>query len=104
MATLAAPEQTSGLPPAKSPVWAPILKWALVAAAVILCIYLATQLADKGYGLAVVGVAFVAMAVLVVYGTRRNVPAKYLFPGLILLLGLQAVSYTHLTLPTICSV
>ena len=34
MATLAAPEQTSGLPPAKSPVWAPILKWALVAAAV----------------------------------------------------------------------
>lgn len=99
MATLAAPEQTSGLPPAKSPVWAPILKWALVAAAVILCIYLATQLADKGYGLAVVGVAFVAMAVLVVYGTRRNVPAKYLFPGLILLLGLQVwpIVYTAAT-------
>lgn len=98
MATIA-PEQTSSLPPAKSPVWAKILKWALIVAALALCFYIATKLADEGYSLAVVGTAFVAMAILVIYGTRKGVAAKYLFPGLILLLGLQLwpIVYTAAT-------
>lgn len=99
MATPAAPAQSSALPPAKSAPWAIAVKWVAVAAALALCLYLVTKLASAGYSLAVVGVAFVAMAVLVVYGTRRSVPAKYLLPGLLLLVGLQVwpIAYTAAT-------
>ena len=46
-----------------------------------------------------VGVAFVAMAIVVVYGVRRAVPMKYLMPGLLLLLALQVwpIVYTVAT-------
>ena len=47
------------------------------------------RLVTQGLWLAVVGVAFVAMAILAVYGTRRAVPLKYLVPGLLFLLALQ---------------
>lgn len=73
----------------KPPLWAIVVKWAALALVVIGAFLLATRLADQGYALYVVVLAFVLMAVLAVYSTRRNVPAKYLLPGLILLLGLQ---------------
>lgn len=87
------------MPPARPALWAQVLKWVLIAAAMVLAFYLATQLASKGYTLAVVGVAFVAMAILVVFGTRKMVPGKYLLPGLILLVGLQVwpIVYTAAT-------
>ena len=57
------------------------------------------RLLEQGLWLAVVGVAFVAMAILVVYGTRRAVPLKYLMPGLLFLLALQVwpIVYTVAT-------
>ncbi|MDN5768329.1 MAG: ABC transporter permease subunit [Humibacillus sp.] len=73
----------------KPPLWAVIVKWAALALVVIAAFYLATRLADEGYTLYIVILAFVVMAVLAVYSTRRNIPMKYLLPGLILLLGLQ---------------
>jgi arabinogalactan oligomer/maltooligosaccharide transport system permease protein len=73
----------------KTPLWAVIVKWVALALVVIAAFFLATRLADAGYTLLIVLVALVAMAVLAVYSTRRNIPAKYLLPGLILLLGLQ---------------
>ncbi len=73
----------------KPPLWAVIVKWAALALVVVVAYYLATRLADQGYGLYIVILAIVVMAVLVVYSTRRSIPMKYLLPGLILLLGLQ---------------
>ncbi|OFE15851.1 sugar ABC transporter permease [Humibacillus sp. DSM 29435] len=73
----------------KPPLWAVIVKWAALALVVVVAFYLATRLADEGYGLYIVILAIVVMAVLVVYSTRRSIPMKYLLPGLILLLGLQ---------------
>ncbi|MDN5796430.1 MAG: ABC transporter permease subunit [Intrasporangium sp.] len=74
---------------AKPPLWAVIVKWAALALVIVGAYYLATRLADQGYTLYIVVLALVVMAVLAVYSTRRNIPAKYLIPGLILLLGLQ---------------
>lgn len=75
------------------------LKWPILAAVLGGLFYLATKLADKGYGLAVVATALVALLVLAVYGTRKAVPMKYLLPGLLLLLGLQVwpIVYTGAT-------
>lgn len=79
--------------------WARATRWALIIVAVMFAGYLAMRFSDKGYTVGVVVVAFVAMAVLVVYGTRRAVPMKYLLPGLLLLLGLQVwpIVYTAAT-------
>jgi arabinogalactan oligomer/maltooligosaccharide transport system permease protein len=73
----------------KTPLWAVVLKWLLLAIVVVAGFVLATRLADQGYALYIVVLALVVMAVLAVYSTRRNIPAKYLLPGLILLVGLQ---------------
>lgn len=73
----------------RTPLWAIIVKWAALALVVVAAFYLATRMADQGYGLYIVLLALVVMAVLVIYSTRRNIPAKYLLPGLVLLVGLQ---------------
>lgn len=73
----------------RTPLWALVVKWLALALFVAAAFYLATQLADQGYAVYIAVLAFVVMAVLVVYSTRRFVPAKYLLPGLVLLLGLQ---------------
>lgn len=65
------------------------IKWVAIAAALALCFWLATQLAAKGYAIGVAVVAFVAMAILLIYSTRRAVPMKYLLPGILALIGLQ---------------
>ena len=43
------------------------------------------KLVEQGAWIGVVIAAFMAMCVLVVYGTRRSVPMKYLLPGVVLL-------------------
>lgn len=73
----------------RTPVWAVVVRWALIALALAGLGYLALRLVEEGYWLMVVIVAFLATCVLAVYGTRRAVPAKYLFPGLLLMLALQ---------------
>ncbi|NHN55541.1 ABC transporter permease subunit [Calidifontibacter sp. DB0510] len=83
----------------KTPAWALAAKWILIALALVLCGYIAMRLSDLGYTMWVVLVAFVAMIILAVYGTKRAVPMKYLLPGLILMLGLQIwpIVYTGAT-------
>ena len=68
---------------------ATIAKWSAIAVALALVFWVDTQLATQGHLLAVVLVSMVGLAGLAVYGTRRAVPLKYLFPGLLLLVGLQ---------------
>jgi arabinogalactan oligomer/maltooligosaccharide transport system permease protein len=65
------------------------VKWSAIAITLALLFWVAGQLASQGYLLAVVVVAFLAMAILLVYSTRRFVPMKYLFPGILALLALQ---------------
>src|SRR6478735_1104674 len=66
-----------------------VMKWGAIAVALVLVFWVDTQLASQGHLLAVVLVSMVGLAGLAVYGTRRAVPLKYLFPGLLLLDGLQ---------------
>jgi arabinogalactan oligomer/maltooligosaccharide transport system permease protein len=66
-----------------------ILKWVLIAAALAAVLYVAGVLASQGNLVAVIVTGMVGLAILLIYGTKRSVPMKYLFPGLILLIGLQ---------------
>jgi arabinogalactan oligomer / maltooligosaccharide transport system permease protein len=66
-----------------------LTKWGAIALALLLVFWVDSQLASQGHLLAVVLVSMLGLAILAVYGTRRAVPLKYLFPGLLLLLGLQ---------------
>lgn len=100
------PPRSTGEPPApgggdgvRSPAWVHAAKWVLVAAALLGLGYAAQQAIEAGSWLFVTVVAFLAMSVLVVYSTRRFIPAKYLFPGLMLLLLFQIwpIVYTAAT-------
>lgn len=71
-----------------SPLWVAV-KWLAILASIALCFLVGTRLAAQGYGIWVATVAFVALCILAVYGTRRGVPMKYLLPGLLCLLALQ---------------
>lgn len=73
----------------RTPLWAVAVRWTLIAVALAALGYLAMRLVEEGHWLMVVIVAFLATCVLAVYATRRAVPAKYLFPGLVLMLALQ---------------
>jgi len=66
-----------------------ILKWVLVALTLVLLAGGAAKFAAAGEGIAVIGIAFLAMCVLLIYGSRRMIPMKYLFPGLVFLVFLQ---------------
>lgn len=89
-------ESSHTAPPAR---WAAPLKWTLLALVVLLALYVIQILIERDLWLAVVGVAFAAMAVLVVYSSRRMIPLKYLLPGLLLLVTLQVwpIVYTVAT-------
>lgn len=73
----------------KPPLWVTVVKWALIALAVVVLLYAAQQLVEAGQWLMVILIAFVAMCILAVYSTRRAIPLKYLLPGLLLTLALQ---------------
>ena len=66
-----------------------ILKWVLIVLVAGGLLALATKLALGGFLPWVIGLAFLAMCVLAVYGPKRGVPPKYLFPGLLFMLCLQ---------------
>lgn len=66
-----------------------LLKWLVIILAVGALAAVALSLASRGYLTWVVGIAFVAMCILVVYGPRKGIPMKYLLPGILLALGLQ---------------
>lgn len=79
--------------------WPVLVRLVVLAGVVALATYVAVRLAQHGHPYAIVGTAFVAMAILVIYGTRKRVPMKYLLPGLLLLLALQVwpIVYTAAT-------
>ncbi len=85
--------------PAKTPVWAVVLKWALLGLLAALVLLAVQRLIEAGLWLAVVGVALVATAIIAVYATHRAVPMKYLLPGLLFLIFLQIwpIAYTVAT-------
>ncbi|WP_131105722.1 ABC transporter permease subunit [Ornithinimicrobium sufpigmenti] len=100
------PPRSTGEPPApgtgegvRTPAWVHVTRWALIAAALLGLGYAAQQAIEAGSWLIVTVVAFIAMAVLVVYSTQRFIPAKYLLPGLVLLLLFQMwpIVYTAAT-------
>lgn len=65
------------------------LKWTSIGLAVGGLFWVATVMAAKGWTLGVIVTALLAMAVLLIYGTKRAVPMKYLLPGILVLAGLQ---------------
>ena len=81
------------------PPWALAVKWLILAAIMVGALLIIQRLIAAGLWFAVVGVAFLVMAILAVYSTRRAVPAKYLFPGLVFLVALQIwpIAYTVAT-------
>lgn len=73
----------------RPPLWATLTRWLLLLLGVGGLFFLATRLAAAGLWVPVVFVAMAALAALAIYSTRRAIPAKYLYPGLLLLLALQ---------------
>jgi arabinogalactan oligomer/maltooligosaccharide transport system permease protein len=82
-----------------SPVSLLVTKWLLIGLTLVVVAIVAQKLIAQGAWIGVVILAFVAMCVLVIYGTGRSVPLKYLLPGLVLLVGLQIwpIAYTVAT-------
>jgi arabinogalactan oligomer/maltooligosaccharide transport system permease protein len=82
-----------------APAWVLVVKWAAIALVVAFGTLISWRLVQDGRGLFVVLVAFVVMAVVAVYSTRRAVPLKYLLPGMLLLVAFQVwpIAYTAAT-------
>lgn len=85
--------------PVATPTWVVAVKWLLIALTLLGCAYIAWRAVEAGSWLIVTVAAFIAMAVLVVYSTRRGITMKYLLPGLILLTLFQIwpIAYTVAT-------
>lgn len=85
--------------PTPTPPWVVAAKWALIALTLLICAYLSWRAVEAGSWIIVTVAAFIAMAVLVVYSTRRGITMKYLLPGLILLTLFQIwpIAYTVAT-------
>jgi len=66
-----------------------VLKWILIVLGAGGLLALAANLAIGGYLWWVVGLAFLALCILAVYGPRKGIPMKYLLPGIVLALALQ---------------
>jgi arabinogalactan oligomer/maltooligosaccharide transport system permease protein len=82
-----------------APRWLQVFRGLALAAVLLLAGYISLRLVELGHFMWVVLVAFVAMAVVAVYATRRAVPLKYLLPGMLLLLAFQIwpIAYTVAT-------
>jgi len=93
------PKGKLGRASGESPPWLLAVKWSLLGLAVVVLVLVAQTMIAAGAWIGVVIAAFVAMCILVVYGTGRSVPMKYLLPGLVLLVGLQIwpIAYTVAT-------
>lgn len=82
-----------------APAWVLVVKWVSIALVVALATLVSWRLVEQGKSLFIVVVAFVVMAVVAVYATRRAVPLKYLLPGMLLLVAFQVwpIAYTAAT-------
>jgi len=65
------------------------LKWVAIGLALGLLVWMAGIVASHGYLVPVLGIAFLGLVILAVYGTKRGIPAKYLLPGIVFMLALQ---------------
>ena len=88
-----------GRPTGTAPAWLLVTKWLLIGFVLLVLAFVTQKLIEQGLWVGVVIAAFVAMVILVVYGSGRSVPLKYLLPGLVLLVGLQIwpIAYTVAT-------
>lgn len=86
-------------PSGAGPAWLVVTKWLLIGLTLVVLAVVAQKTIEQGGWIGVVIAAFVAMCVLVIYGTGRSVPMKYLLPGMFLLLALQVwpIAYTVAT-------
>jgi arabinogalactan oligomer/maltooligosaccharide transport system permease protein len=66
-----------------------ILKWVLIAIALAAIVYAAGMFAANGQLIGTIVFGLIGLAILAVYSTHRNIPAKYLLPGLIFFLAFQ---------------
>ncbi|WP_298890809.1 ABC transporter permease subunit [uncultured Serinicoccus sp.] len=73
----------------RTPLWVQVVKWGLILLTVAVLGWMAQQVIEAGYWLMVSLIGFIAVCVIAVYATRRAIPAKYLFPGVLLMLLLQ---------------
>ncbi len=73
----------------RTPVWVLVVKWALIAAVLAGAAFVIQRLIAEGFWMMVVLTAFAALCVVAVYASKGMIPAKYLLPGVILLLALQ---------------
>ena len=82
-----------------APAWVLVVKCGLLALVVAFGAFVSWRLVEQGKSIYVVLVAFVVMAALAVYSTRRAVALKYLLPGMLLLVGFQVwpIVYTAAT-------
>jgi arabinogalactan oligomer / maltooligosaccharide transport system permease protein len=82
-----------------APAWVLVVKWASLALVVAFGTYISWRLVEQGHTIFVVLIAFVVMAFVAVYATRRAVPLKYLLPGMLLLVAFQVwpIAYTAAT-------
>jgi arabinogalactan oligomer / maltooligosaccharide transport system permease protein len=90
---------TGGRPSSGRPGWLVVTKWLAIGLVLVVLAIVAQKLIEQGAWIGVIMAAFVAMCVLVIYGTGRSVPMKYLLPGVVLLVGLQIwpIAYTVAT-------
>ena len=79
--------RTAARPCGAGPTWLLVTRWGLIGFTLVVLGIAAQKLIEQGAWIGVVIVAFLAMCVVLVYGTRRSVPMKYLLPGLVLLVG-----------------
>nr|WP_083190689.1 ABC transporter permease subunit [Serinicoccus hydrothermalis] len=73
----------------RTPLWVQIVKWGSIGLSIVVLGWMAQQIIEAGHWLMVSMVGFIALCVIAVYATRRAIPAKYLFPGVLLMLLLQ---------------
>jgi len=66
-----------------------VLKWVAIVATLALILWAAGKFAAAGNVPIVILLGLLALFTLAIYATRRAVPMKYLFPGLVFLLALQ---------------
>lgn len=66
------------------------LKWVAIGLALGLLVWMAGIVASHGYLVPVLGIAFLGLVILAVYGTKRGIPAKYLLPGIVFMLAFRS--------------
>ena len=72
-----------------TPWWVQVVKWGLILLVVAVLGWMAQQVIEAGHWLMVSLIGFIALCIIAVYATKRAIPAKYLFPGVLLMLLLQ---------------